>query len=51
LKDIPGTIALAGGGPIKAGNDLIFGLGVGGAPGGDKGEACAKAALDNSRRS
>jgi uncharacterized protein GlcG (DUF336 family) len=46
LKDIPGTIPLAGGIPVKAGNDLLAGLGVGGAPGGDKDEACAKAALD-----
>ncbi len=46
LKDITGMIALAGAVPIRAGNDLLGGLGVGGAPSGDKDEACAKAALD-----
>ena len=33
LKDITGMIALAGAVPIRAGNDLLGGLGVGGAPG------------------
>jgi len=46
VKEISGTIPLAGAIPIKAGNDLLGGLGVGGAPSGDKDEACAKAALD-----
>ena len=46
VKDITGMIALAGAIPLKAGNDLLGGLGVGGAPSGDKDEACAKAALD-----
>ena len=32
--------------PIKAGNDTIGAIGVSGAPGGDKDEACAKAGLD-----
>jgi uncharacterized protein GlcG (DUF336 family) len=37
----------AGGGlPIKAGNETIGGIGVSGAPGGDKDEACASAGLD-----
>jgi uncharacterized protein GlcG (DUF336 family) len=31
--------------PIKAGNDTIGGIGVSGAPGGDKDEACANAGL------
>lgn len=46
LKEITDVIPLAGALPIRAGNDLIAGIGVGGAPGGDKDEACAKAALD-----
>ncbi|MEI7712316.1 MAG: heme-binding protein [Rhodospirillales bacterium] len=45
LKDVPGVIALAGGVAIKAGNEVIGGIGVGGAPGGDKDEACAAAGL------
>jgi uncharacterized protein GlcG (DUF336 family) len=35
-----------GGVPIKVGEDTIGGVAVGGAPGGDKDEACAIAALD-----
>jgi len=39
-------LVTAGGGvPIKAGNETIGGIGVGGAPGGDKDEACANAGL------
>ena len=32
--------------PIKVGNDTIGAIGVSGAPGGDKDEACAKAGID-----
>jgi uncharacterized protein GlcG (DUF336 family) len=32
--------------PIKVGNDTIGSVGVSGAPGGDKDEACAKAGID-----
>jgi uncharacterized protein GlcG (DUF336 family) len=32
--------------PIKVGNDTIGAVGVSGAPGGDKDEACAKAGID-----
>ena len=40
-------MVIAGGGlPIKAGNETIGGIGVSGAPGGDKDEACASAGLD-----
>jgi uncharacterized protein GlcG (DUF336 family) len=39
-------LILAGGLPLKAGEELIGGIGVGGAPGGDKDEACAQAGLD-----
>jgi uncharacterized protein GlcG (DUF336 family) len=45
LKDLTGVFALAGGVPIKIGNDVLGGIGVGGAPGGDKDEACASAGL------
>jgi uncharacterized protein GlcG (DUF336 family) len=39
-------LILAGGLPIKAGEDVIGGIGVGGAPAGEKDQACAQAALD-----
>ena len=37
--------ARAGGLPVMAGGKMIGAIGVGGAPGGDKDEACAKAGL------
>lgn len=43
--NIDGTVMLAGGVPIKAGMDTIGAIGVSGAPGGDKDEACANAGL------
>ena len=43
---LTGVIALAGALPIKVGDDVIGAIGVSGAPGGEKDEACAKAALD-----
>ena len=45
LKEITGVIPLAGGVPIRAGNDLLAGIGIGGSPGGDKDEACANAGV------
>jgi uncharacterized protein GlcG (DUF336 family) len=45
LKDTEGTIALGGGVPIKAGNEVIGAIGVSGAPGGEKDEACANAGV------
>jgi uncharacterized protein GlcG (DUF336 family) len=46
LVDIPGFLVLGGGVPIRAGNDVIGAVGVGGAPGGQLDEQCATAALD-----
>lgn len=46
LKDITDVIILGGGLPIRVGNEVIGSVGVGGAPAGDKDEACAKAGLD-----
>lgn len=46
LKDITDVIILAGGLPIRTGNAVIAGIGVGGAPGGDQDEVCAKAGVD-----
>jgi uncharacterized protein GlcG (DUF336 family) len=42
---IEGTVTAAGGVPILAGNEVIGAVGVSGAPGGDKDEACAKAGI------
>ena len=46
LTDIPGFLVLGGGLPIKAGNEVIGAVGVGGAPGGHLDEQCAQTALD-----
>ena len=46
LGDIPGFLVLGGGLPIKAGNEVIGAVGVGGAPGGHLDEQCAQTAID-----
>ena len=46
LSAIPGLVFLTGGVAIKSGDDIIAAIGVGGAPGGDKDEVCAKAGID-----
>jgi Haem-degrading len=38
LKQIPGVAAVGGWAPLKAGNEIIGGVGVSGSPGGDKDE-------------
>lgn len=43
---LTGVIALQGALPIKQGETVIGAVGVSGAPGGDKDEACAKAGID-----
>ena len=43
---LPHVAMLAGGLMIEAGGTLLGGIGVAGAPGGDKDEACAKAGLN-----
>ena len=43
---LTGVIAIQGGLPIKVGDDVIGGVGVSGAPGGEKDEACSKAGID-----
>jgi uncharacterized protein GlcG (DUF336 family) len=42
---IADAVGTAGGVPIKAGNDVIGAVGVSGAPGGDKDEACSNAGI------
>jgi uncharacterized protein GlcG (DUF336 family) len=46
LARLPHVAMLAGGLMIEAGGSLLGGIGVSGAPGGDKDEECAKAGLD-----
>jgi uncharacterized protein GlcG (DUF336 family) len=45
LRQIPNVVAVGGGVPIKVGNETIGGVGVSGAPGGEKDEVCANAGL------
>jgi uncharacterized protein GlcG (DUF336 family) len=45
LTSIPNVLALAGGAAIKRNNEIVAALGVGGAPGGAKDEACAEAGV------
>ncbi len=46
LAHIPGFLLLGGGVPVRAGNDVIGAVGIGGAPGGHLDEQCAIAALE-----
>ena len=46
LKQIPGVVAIGGGVPIKLGGETIGAVGVSGAPGGEKDEACALAGIE-----
>jgi uncharacterized protein GlcG (DUF336 family) len=46
LAQLPHIAMLAGGLVIETGGTLLGGIGVSGAPGGDKDEACAKAGLE-----
>ena len=43
---LSGVIAAQGALPIKLGDEVIGAVGVSGAPGGDKDEACSKAGID-----
>ena len=46
LVNIPGFLLLGGGVPVRAGNDVIGAVGIGGAPGGHLDEQCAMAGID-----
>ena len=46
LVHIPGFLLLGGGVPVRAGNEVIGAVGVGGAPGGHLDEQCAVAAIE-----
>jgi uncharacterized protein GlcG (DUF336 family) len=45
IRQIPNVVGIGGGVPIRAGNETIGGVGVSGAPGGEKDEVCANAGL------
>jgi uncharacterized protein GlcG (DUF336 family) len=45
IRQIPNVVGVGGGVPIHAGNEVIGGVGVSGAPGGEKDEVCANAGL------
>ncbi|WJR76146.1 heme-binding protein [Bradyrhizobium sp. NP1] len=45
LRQIPNVVGVGGGVPLKAGNEVIGGVGVSGAPGGEKDEVCANAGI------
>jgi uncharacterized protein GlcG (DUF336 family) len=45
LRQIPGLVGIGGGVPIRAGTEVIGGVGVSGAPGGEKDEVCANAGI------
>jgi uncharacterized protein GlcG (DUF336 family) len=45
IKQIPGVVGVGGGVPIRAGSEVIGGVGVSGAPGGEKDEVCANAGI------
>ena len=47
LASLPKVTPLVGGIVIQAGGSILGGVGVAGAPGGDKDEACAKAGLES----
>jgi uncharacterized protein GlcG (DUF336 family) len=46
LVNISDVLILGGGIPIRAGQEVIGAIGVGGAPGGDKDDICAQAGID-----
>jgi uncharacterized protein GlcG (DUF336 family) len=45
MPNVEGAVGVAGGVPIRVGNDTIGAVGVSGAVGGDKDEACATAGI------
>ena len=45
IRQIPNVVGVGGGVPIRAGTETIGGIGVSGAPGGEKDEVCANAGI------
>lgn len=46
LRQVTGVMPVGGALPIMVGNDIIGAIGISGAPGGDKDEACGQAGID-----
>ncbi|MEE7505809.1 GlcG/HbpS family heme-binding protein [Methylobacterium sp. C33D] len=46
LGRLPNVVAMAGGLPVEAGGSVVGAVGVSGAPGGDRDEACAAAGIE-----
>ncbi len=46
LSAIPGLVFLTGGVAVKLGDEIVAAIGVGGAPGGNLDEVCAKAGIE-----
>jgi len=51
IRNRPRVAAVAGGLLIESGGALVGGIGVSGAPGGDRDDVCAKAGIDSIRDS
>jgi uncharacterized protein GlcG (DUF336 family) len=49
LVDIPGFLLLGGGVPLRAGDEVVGAVGVGGAPSGAIDEECANAGIEKAR--
>ncbi|MEO3475319.1 heme-binding protein [Roseomonas sp. CAU 1739] len=49
LVDLPGVLLLGGGVPVRAGDEVIGAVGVGGAPSGQIDEECANAGLQRAQ--
>ena len=49
LGQIPGFLLLGGGLPVRAGDEVIGGVGVGGAPNGQLDEDCARAGVEKAQ--
>jgi uncharacterized protein GlcG (DUF336 family) len=45
IRQIPNVVGVGGGVPIRVGSEVIGAVGVSGAPGGEKDEACANAGI------
>src|ERR1700710_326243 len=45
IRHIPNVVGVGGGVPIRVGSEVIGGVGVSGAPGGEKDEVCANAGI------
>jgi uncharacterized protein GlcG (DUF336 family) len=47
MNEVDGVLVMAGAVPVRAAGALLGAVGVSGAPGGDKDEACARAGVDS----